>query len=97
MNRRAFNPTAEQRSWVEAMVVYGVPEAKICLRIKNPQTGEPIDLEMLRKHFAAEIATGRVKTDGIIAAILGRDGGLLSDRERIRLAIFLPRLGWVGP
>jgi hypothetical protein len=101
MSRRAFNPTAEQRGWVEAMVAYGVPEAEICRLIKNPQTAEPIDLETLRKHFAAEIATGRVKTnslvgDPIIAAILGRDGGLLDDRERVRLAIFFAktRMGW---
>ena len=101
MSRRAFNPTAEQRGWVEAMVAYGAPEAEICLLIKNPQTGEAIGLETLHKHFAAEIAAGAAKAnllvgDRIIASILGRDGGLLEDRERVRLAIFFAktRMGW---
>jgi hypothetical protein len=101
MSRRGFSPTTEQRGWVEAMVAYGVPEAKICLLIKNPQTGEPIDLETLRKHFAAEIATGAAKAQvladtRIVAWVLGRDGGLLDDRTRARLAIFYAktRMGW---
>jgi len=101
MSRRAFNPTAEQRRWVKTMVAYGAPEAEICLLITNPQTGEPIDLEAFHKHFAAEIATGAANTsllvgDRIIASILGRDGGLLDDRERLRLAIFFAKtqMGW---
>ena len=101
MSRRAFNPTAEQRRWVKTMVAYGAPEAEICLLIKNPQTGEPVDLEAFHKHFAAEIATGAANTsllvgDRIIASILGRDGGLLDDRERLRLAIFFAKtqMGW---
>jgi hypothetical protein len=61
MSRRAFKPTAEQRGCVETMIGYGVPEAEICLLIKNPETDKPIDLETLRKHFAAEIATGAAK------------------------------------
>jgi hypothetical protein len=44
MSRRAFNPTAEQRGNVEAMIGYGIPEAEICNLIKNPATGKPIDL-----------------------------------------------------
>jgi hypothetical protein len=103
MSRRAFNPTAEQRGWVKAMVTYGVPDDEICLLIKNPQTGKPIDLETLRKHFAAEIARGEVQAkllvNGcIIDAILGRDGGLLADRERVRLAILFAKtqMGWTA-
>jgi len=52
MSRRAFKPTAEPRRIVEAMIGYGIPEAEIYLLIKNPETGKPIDLETLRKHFA---------------------------------------------
>jgi hypothetical protein len=101
MSRRAFKPTAEQRGWVEAMIGYGMPEAEIRLLIKHPQTGEPISLETLRKHFAEEIATGAVKAkalvgDRIVAWILGRDGDLLDDRTRGRLAMLFAKaqMGW---
>ena len=91
MSRRAFKPTAEQRGCVETMIGYGVPEAEICLLIKNPETDKPIDLETLRKHFAAEIATGAAKmklltSKFIFATILGHDGGLADEEARVRLA-----------
>jgi hypothetical protein len=35
MSRRTFKPTAEQRGWVEAMSGYGMPQAEICLLIKQ--------------------------------------------------------------
>jgi hypothetical protein len=101
MSRRAFKPTAEQRGWVEAMIGYGMPQAEIRLLIKHPQTGEPISLETLRKHFAEEIAAGVVNLkalvgDRIVAWILGRDGDLLDDRARMKLAILVAkaRMGW---
>jgi hypothetical protein len=49
MNHRVFTPTAEQRGCIETMIAYGVPEAEICLLIKNPGTDKPIDLQTLRK------------------------------------------------
>jgi len=101
MSRPAFKPTAEQRDWVEAMIGYGMPEAEIRLLIKHPQTGKPISLETLRKHFAEEIATGAVKLKALVGNrimgwILGRDGGLQDDRARIRLAVLFARarMGW---
>jgi hypothetical protein len=60
MSRSAFNPTAKQRRWVEAMIGYGIPEAEIRRLIEDPHTGKPIDLETLRGHFAKEIATACV-------------------------------------
>jgi hypothetical protein len=92
MKRRAFNPTAEQLGWVEALSSHGVPEAEICLLIKYPETGAPIGLETLRKHFAEEIATGASKMkllvgNSIVASILGWDGGLTDEPTQARLAI----------
>jgi hypothetical protein len=55
MTRRAFNPTAEQRGNVEAMIGYGIPEADICLLIKNPETGKPIDLKTLRSQSSRSV------------------------------------------
>jgi hypothetical protein len=79
----------------------GMPAAEIRLLIKDPQTGEPIGLETLHKHFAEEIATGAVKAnclvaDRILGWILGRDGGLQDERARVWLAILFAkaRLGW---
>jgi hypothetical protein len=81
MTRRAFNPTAEPRGNVEAMIGYGIAEADICLLIKNPETGKPIDLKTLRRHFAREIATGVTK----LKSLAGN-----------RIVRFLPRTGtWV--
>jgi len=86
-----------------AMIGYGIPEAEIRLLIKHPQTGKPISLQTLRRHFAEEIATGAVKAkaligDRIIAWILGRDGDLQDDRARVRLAILFARarMGWTA-
>ena len=96
MKRRAFNPTAEQRGWVEALSSHGVPEAEICLLIKYPETGAPIGLETLRKHFAEEIATGASKMkllvgSSIVASILGWDGGLTDEPTQARLAILFAK------
>ena len=69
MSRSAFNPTAKQRRWVEAMIGYGIPEAEIRRLIEDPHTGKPIDLETLREHFAKEISTGAVKANLQVAPI----------------------------
>ena len=101
MSGRAFKPTAEQRGNVEAMIGYGIPEAEICSLIKNPETGKPIDLETLRKHFAREIATGATKLKSlvgnrIVASMLGRDGGLTDERTQGSLLMLFAelRMGW---
>ena len=101
MSRRTFNPTTEQRGNVEAMIGFGIPETEICLLIKNPATGKPINLATFRKYFAAEIATGAAKVKSlvgncIVASILGREGGLTDQRARARLAVLFAktRMGW---
>ena len=101
MTRRAFNPTAEQRGNVEAMIGYGIPDADICLLIKNPETGKPIDLKTLRRHFASEIATGVTKLKSlagnrIVAAMLGRDGGITDELTQAKLLMLFAetRMGW---
>jgi hypothetical protein len=101
MTRRAFIPTAEQRGNVEAMIGYGIPEADICLLIKNPETGKPIDLKTLRRHFAREIVAGVTKLkllagNRIVAAMLGRDGGLTDELTQAKLLMLFAetRMGW---
>jgi hypothetical protein len=101
MSRRAFKPTAEQRRCVETMTGNNVPEAEICRQIKNPETDQPIDLETLHKHFAAEIAFGAAKMkllacELIYATIFGYEGGIADDEARVRLLLFFlrTRAGW---
>ena len=98
---RAFKPTAEQRESVELMISYGAPEAEICPLIKNPETGKPIEVETLRKHFASEIAAGATKLKSllgtrIVAAMLGRDGGLTDELTQAKLLMLFAeqRMGW---
>jgi hypothetical protein len=72
-----------------------------CLLIKNPQTGKPIEVETLREHFASEIATGATKLkprlgNRIVAAMLGRDGGLTDELTQAKLLMLFAehRMGW---
>ena len=98
---RAFKPTAEQRESVELMISYGAPETEICLLIKNPETGKPIEVQTLREHFASEIAAGATKLKSllgnrIVAAMLGRDGGLTDALTQAKLLMLFAeqRMGW---
>ena len=58
--RPAFEPTADQRQQVKAMVGYGIPVDDVCRMIINPDTKKGINKRTLRKHFEEEISTGRV-------------------------------------
>src|ERR1700736_5687556 len=73
MKRRAFNPTAEQRGWVEALSSHGVPEAEICLLIKYTETGAPIGLETLRKaRLRTRLLDVGRKPGDLLQLLLGR-------------------------
>jgi hypothetical protein len=94
--RKPFEPTAEQRDNVGAMVGYGMPLAKICRLIRNPQTGKALSEPTLLKAFPTEIATGRATVEAmvggfIVNTILGRKGGLKDERSRATLAIFFAK------
>ena len=54
-----FEPTAEDRAKVEALVAYGINLRDICLEVINPRTENPISVNTLQKAFAAEIQRGR--------------------------------------
>ena len=55
---KPFEPTADQRRNVQAMIGYGMTQAEVCQTIVNPETGRPIDEKTLRLYFEREIATG---------------------------------------
>jgi hypothetical protein len=64
---KPFVPTKEQRDNVEAMTGFGIRESDICLVIKNPETGNPIDEHTLRLHFREELDTGFIKAHARVA------------------------------
>lgn len=71
MARPSFQATSEERTQVEALAAYGIPQEDICLLIKRPagKSGElkPITPKTLRKHFSEELATSTPKFIGLVA------------------------------
>lgn len=53
-----YHPTAEQRTIVEAMAGFGIPEVEMVKMILNPATKKPISPITLRKHFRHELDRG---------------------------------------
>jgi hypothetical protein len=94
---KEFEPTAEQRRNVQAMIGYGIKEADICRLIVNPETGRPIDEKTLRRHFEREIDTGQVVANVQVANSLF-ELATKSDNPSVRYsasAFFLSRrAGW---
>lgn len=93
--RPPFVPTREQRSQVEAMAGFGLPQERICLLVINPTTGRPIDEKTLRAHFADEIAQGSIKADAAIGQSLFKKA-TGSGPQAVAAAIFWAkcRMGW---
>src|SRR5215470_13813226 len=58
--RPGFQPTNEQRVNVEIMVGLGIPEADICLIVRD-RRDKPICRTTLRRHFEKELQTGATK------------------------------------
>ena len=74
--RKPFIPTPKQRSNVNSLAGLGMPQEQICRLVTNPQTGKPLDVKSLRKHFGLEIETAEIKLHALmnnftVANILG--------------------------
>jgi len=67
--RTAFRPTQEQRDLVQQLTAFGLRHADICTFIKTA-SGKPISEPTLRKHFSAELDTGRLKANVKVAQTL---------------------------
>lgn len=72
MPRRRFSPTPDQRRQIEALAAYGIPQEEMCRLLANPETGRPIDLKTLHKHFRHELDTGMAKANARVAESLFR-------------------------
>jgi len=107
--RKTFVPTPEQHRNVKALVALGIPQEEICQLVINPQTGKPLDVKSLRKHFGLEIETAEIKLHALmnnftVANILGTAppaGTRAIDNQHARASLLKffakTRMGWKEP
>jgi len=99
---KKFAPTADQRGNVEAMSGFGISREEICLLIKNPETGKPIDTKTLELHFADEIEMGHIKANATVGrvayATITRTPGPIDKDDHVRGELtkfwLARRMGW---
>ncbi len=93
MVRAAFEPTEEQRQFVETTSGLGITQDDICHLVINPETGGGISKRTLHKHFKEELNAGGSKAKAMIAQKLFDH----LKAGNVTTAIFLAkvRLGWV--
>ncbi|MGT2505687.1 hypothetical protein [Cupriavidus basilensis] len=68
--RKPFVPTDEDRRLVLSLAGFGAPHEYIASQVSNPQTGKPLDPKSLRRHFRAELDTGKNRTNALVAQAL---------------------------
>ena len=64
-----FVPTDIQRYTVKLHALANTPQQIICQIITNPETGKPITIHTLYKHFNEELNRDRTKADMVVKAI----------------------------
>ena len=99
MARTEFSPTKEQRNTVHAMVMAGIQREIICDCIVNHQTGKPIVMKTLLKHFKEELRKGDVEANSKVVAALFRAAVGAPSGPQVSAAIFWAKtkLGWREP
>ena len=65
-----FQPSPEQRELVRMLSGIGTRAAEICLLVKNPATGNPIDEKTLRLRFREELDEGMVQANARVGKTL---------------------------
>ena len=65
-----FQPSPEQRELVRMLSGIGTRAAEICLLVKNPSTGKPIDEKTLRTYFREELDEGMVQANARVGKTL---------------------------
>lgn len=87
--RKPFEPTPEQRGFVESLTGYGMKQAEIARLVINPTTQKPIDAKTLREHFRAELDVGQTKVfakvaESIVIQAIGAPAVYDKDKNLIR-------------
>ena len=65
-----FQPSPEQSELVRMLSGIGTRAAEICLLVKNPKTGNPIDEKTLRRYFREELDEGMVQANARVGKTL---------------------------
>ncbi|SFB68701.1 hypothetical protein SAMN05216321_101124 [Cupriavidus sp. OV038] len=93
--RKPFEPTEKQRVTVAAMAACGTPQDMICSKIKNPQTGRPVDVKTLRAAFRAELKDSKALATAMVAQNLFQHA-MGKDQKAVTAAIFWMKCqaGW---
>lgn len=93
-----FIPTDQQREQVKALVGGGTTQDDICRVIYHPGTLKPISIRTLRKAFRAELDTGMIIANSLIAQSLFQQAtGAGGRKPNVAAAIFWAkaRMGWI--
>ncbi|KUE88896.1 hypothetical protein ASL20_09740 [Cupriavidus necator] len=93
--RKPFEPTEKQRITVAAMAACGMPQDMICSKIKNPQTGRPVDSKTLRAAFRSELKEAKSLANAMVAQNLFQHA-MGKGREAVTAGIFWMKCqaGW---
>lgn len=93
--RKPFEPTEKQRITVAAMAACGMPQDMICSKVKNPQTGRPVDTKTLRAAFRSELKEAKSLANAMVAQNLFQHA-MGQGREAVTAAIFWMKCqaGW---
>lgn len=66
---------------MEALAAYGIPQEEMVKLVENPQTGEPIALMTLQKHFRRELNRGIVAANAKVATGLFKNATNATERN----------------
>lgn len=93
--RKPYEPTKEDRIKVSTMAACGMPQWIICARLRNPETGKPLDQKTLRKVFRKELNEGKPMADALVKQALFQKA-IGSGPQSVTAAIFYlkTQCGW---
>ncbi|ADG20382.1 conserved hypothetical protein [Paraburkholderia atlantica] len=69
MPRQSFKATTAQRTLVEQLAAFGIPQEDMVMLVLDAN-GKPISVPTLRKHFRQELTEGLVKANTAVAQAL---------------------------
>lgn len=95
--RPRFQPTAAMREQVMTLAGYGIPIDGIALLVKNPETGNGISINTLKRYFEHELAAGKHTANSMVVQSLYTKATGKSP-QAVQAAIWWTKaqMGWRG-